>query len=100
MTSIALSNITTDDLLAELHRRDVATSDRIAYCVVTNPGGIDGMDRNDKGGVVKFASFNRKEAERKVDGWSHLEPRVITPEAIKNQALEKLDALERLVLGC
>ena len=74
-------------------------TDRIVYCVVTKPGGVDGMDRQDKGGIVKFASYVKSDAEKKVDGWSFLEARVIDPVQVAKEALAKLNALERLCLA-
>jgi hypothetical protein len=68
-------------------------ADRIVYCVVTKPGGVDGRDSQDKGGFVKYASYVKSDAEKKVDSWSSVEARVFDPDEIAKKALGKLDAL-------
>jgi hypothetical protein len=73
--------------------------DVIVYVVVTNPGGVDGRDPTDKGGVVRFASELKAEAEKKKNEWSKVEPRVINFDEAQAKALAKLDPLDRLVMG-
>lgn len=73
-------------------------ADIIVYCVVSKGGGIDGMDRSDKGGRIKSASFDKAEAEKACDAWSHVQARVVSPNAIAFAALGRLDAVERLCL--
>jgi hypothetical protein len=72
--------------------------DRIVYCVVTNAGGIDGLDRSDKGGHIKFASYVKSDAEAKADDWSHVEARVIDPEQVARDVRKKLNPVECLCL--
>ena len=75
--------------------------DRVLYAVVTQPGGLDGMDRSDKGGMVKFASFNRAEAMKHVNGWSRLNPRAVSTQElarIAKDARAKLTSIEALCL--
>lgn len=76
--------------------------DKIIYLVVSEPGGIDGRDFTDKGGRIKFASFDRSSAEAKLDAWHKLKLKAVSEEEldkIKNLAFEKLDKVEQLVLG-
>jgi len=72
--------------------------DVIVYMTVSNGGGMDGMDRSDKGGHIKFASFDRDEAEAadKKDHWAHLEARVVVPAEIARNVLAGLDPVKLL----
>jgi len=72
--------------------------DRIAYCLVTTGGGVDGRDHTDKGGHVRFATFEKGEAARKRDGWVRVEARVVVPAAVAAAAKGKLDPVEHLCL--
>jgi hypothetical protein len=76
-----------------------APADRIVYEVVTKPGGVDGRDPDDKGGVVRFAAFTRGAAEEAVDAWSEVRARVVDLKEARREALAKLSPLDRLVLG-
>mgnify|MGYP003582407657 CR=1 FL=1 len=75
-------------------------TDRIAYLLITQPGGVDGLDRDDKGGVIVAASFSKERIERRkgLDCRYRIEPRVVN-EDDKRKALAKLDKLDRLLLG-
>ncbi len=73
-------------------------SDVIVYCVVSKGGGMDGMDRSDKGGLIKSASFTEAEAREACDAWSDVLTLVVSPNAIAFAALDKLNAVERLCL--
>lgn len=75
------------------------TGDQIVYSVVTNSGGIDGMDRDDKGGVIKFASYDKAEAESQVDPWSTVKSCIVNVEERRKVALNALTAIEKLLLG-
>lgn len=80
---------------------DALLQDQIVYQVVTNGGGIDGMDRSDKGGQIKFASFDRTEAEKHVTPWDTLKLAAFSSKElldIKKKALKKLDGIDQLVL--
>jgi len=74
-------------------------SDRIVYKVVSKGGGVDGMDFSDKGGHTKYASFDRSDAEKHVDGWSELRVEVIEHyEKRSERLLKDLDPVDRLIL--
>ena len=38
--------------------------DKILYTVVTEPGGVDGMDHTDRGGIIVLATFDSNQANR------------------------------------
>jgi hypothetical protein len=73
-------------------------SDAILYKVVTIAGGVDGKSA-DKGGKTKFASFDRYEAEKKLDSWSELKLEVIENiEAAVARKMAALDPVDFLLL--
>lgn len=73
-------------------------TDKIVYLVVTKGGGIDGLDYNDKGGKVKYASYNKQETVAKVTPWDELKKEIIDDEEVYKAAIKKLDAIDKLVL--
>jgi hypothetical protein len=82
-------------------REEIEQTDQIVYQVVTKGGGIDGMDHTDKGGKVKFASFDREEAEKQVTAWDDLKLVAMSGKellALRKKVLAKLDGTEKLVL--
>jgi len=75
------------------------TDDTIVYVTIGNGGGIDGMDRSDKGGDIRYATFYRDIAEKKVDGWSHFgTPLVVVPADVARETLSRLNPAELLCL--
>ncbi len=72
------------------------TGDQIVYA---DPGGVDGRDPNDEGGVIRFASFDKAEATNKVDAWSKLHKLVVDVDEQREKALKKLTPLDLLALG-
>lgn len=74
----------------------VGADDQIVYCAVSQPGGVDGRDHSDKGGVIIRASASRESL--KIDAWTTLRTHVIKPAEIAENALSRLDPLERLCL--
>jgi hypothetical protein len=77
------------------------SKDQIVYQVVTKGGGMDGMDHTDKGGKIKFASFDRAEAEKQVTAWDELKLVAMSGQELldlKKKVLAKLDGVEKLVL--
>ena len=75
------------------------TTDKIVYIVRSNDGGIDGMSKEK--GSDKFASFDKREAEAKVDSWSTLRLEALSADqqnSIVRQAKEKLTPVELLLL--
>lgn len=72
--------------------------DQIVYFVVSKPGGVDGRDGSDQGGQVLYASFDKDIAQKHCNAWSRVEPRVIDLVQAKQEALKKLDPLDRLIL--
>jgi hypothetical protein len=75
-------------------------TDRIVYQVVSEPGGVDGRDHNDKGGTVIYATFEKDAATRRKGNDSRLriEPIVVDVEAVMKAAMAKLSLVDRLVL--
>jgi hypothetical protein len=73
------------------------TKDQIVYQVVAKGGGVDG-------GKIKFASFDRAEAEKQVTAWDDLNDLKLVAMtgkellALKKKVLAKLDGVEKLVL--
>lgn len=75
-------------------------SDRIVYLVVSEPGGVDGLDQTDKGGTVLLATY-QKEAALSCKGQDcrkRLEPTVVNVEEVRAEVMRKLTAIERLVV--
>lgn len=75
-------------------------TDRIMYLVISEPGGVDGLDNTDKGGAVVGAHFSKVDAERQKgnDSRLRLTPTVIDDEVVRAQAMAKLTLVERRVL--
>lgn len=75
--------------------------DRIVYKIVTKAGGVDGMDKNDKGGQITFASFDKAEAEKYIgnDTRYKLEKIVIDTDEVTKGAMNKLTKIEQLIVG-
>lgn len=60
--------------------------------------GIDGRDASDKGGKVLFASFDKRQAESQVTGWSYLKPEILEDYEQKvRKVLDNLDPVTRLL---
>lgn len=77
------------------------TKDQIVYQVVTKGGGVDGRDHTDKGGRIKFASFDRGEAEAQQTAWDDLKLVAIGHSewmVMRKKVLSKLDGFERLAI--
>jgi len=77
--------------------------DRIAYLLVTAPGGADGLDPNDKGGQIISASFDLTQIEQ-IARKNGNDPRVILEKRIVEDAdvraaLKLLDPLEKLLVA-
>lgn len=72
----------------------------IVYLVNHKPGGCDGLDRSDKGGLTAVF-WDRPAAEGfvKRDTRYKIVPTVIDVDEAQSKALDKLDALDKLVLG-
>ena len=75
-------------------------SDRIVYLVVSEPGGVDGLDHNDKGGKVLLATFQKPAALscKGQDSRKRIEPTVINVEEVRAEVMRKLTPIEHLVL--
>ncbi|QBJ04462.1 hypothetical protein HOV23_gp111 [Pseudomonas phage Lana] len=75
-------------------------TDRIVYQLITEPGGEDGRDHNDKGGTATYATFEKDAAIRKKGNDSRLriEPGVVDTDQVMKEAMAKLTLVERLVL--
>lgn len=74
--------------------------DRIGYILVSEAGGVDGLDNNDKGGKEIAAFYTEQEALGS-QKYPHakLEKRVLEIEKIREEALKKLTPTEILVLN-
>lgn len=74
--------------------------DRIAYLLIAEPGGVDGMDHTDKGGTVVAASFSKDRIEKRkgLDSRYRIESRVVGQDDLR-RAAAKLDKLDKLLLG-
>lgn len=72
----------------------------IVYLVNHKPGGCDGLDMSDKGGLTAVF-WDRPAAEGfvKRDTRYKIVPTVIDVDEAQNEAVGKLDALDKLVLG-
>jgi len=71
----------------------------IVYTLITNGGGIDGMDHTDKGGKMTHAFLTRGEAERCPNlPWCTINPIVADLRETAKNALAKLTPIERLAL--
>lgn len=71
--------------------------DIIVYTLVSRGGGIDGMDASDKPGRVTAAYATRLEAERDRNlPWSTIEPVVVDPDKVIEDAKKKLTPIEQL----
>ena len=75
-------------------------SDRIVYLVISEPGGVDGMDHNDKGGKVLLATFQKSAALscKGQDSRKRIEPTVINVEEVRAEVMRKLTPIETLVM--
>lgn len=73
-------------------------SDMIVYTVITEPGGVDGKDPTDKGGLMVRATFDKEQAQQHVGNDSRLKvvPVVVDPEEVLTDILAKLTPIERL----
>ncbi len=72
--------------------------DVIVYTLVTNAGGVDGRDHTDKGGVITLATLEKKEAEKKKNGWNTLVPTVVDLDELGKKVLKSLPPVERLAV--
>lgn len=75
-------------------------TDTIVYLAVTNGGGIDGLDRTDKGGRVMAAALSRDGLDPKwhVTGWYTITPVVEDLEKVALAAWRSLTPVQRLAL--
>ncbi len=74
--------------------------DRIVYVLISNGGGVDGMDRSDKGGAIMDASFNEEEVKKNPNlPWGTIKKRVYNMKEAKTKAMRKLNKVDKLVLG-
>lgn len=75
-------------------------TDRIVYQVISQPGGVDGLDHGDKGGLLVNASFDKQTMYGKYgkDCRFRIEATVIDMEKAKAHAMAKLDVIDRLAL--
>ena len=71
----------------------------IVYQLITNPGGVDGLDHTAKGGKVVRAHFSRASAlEDPGAPWCKIEPVMIDPAKVLKTATGKLSPIELLVI--
>jgi hypothetical protein len=77
--------------------------DKIAYLIVSEPGGVDGRDSADKGGHIHTATFDKTTAEalhKKLGpGWYRIDTKIVVGVAKSREtAIKKLSALDRLLI--
>jgi hypothetical protein len=72
--------------------------DMIVYVTVANPGGVDGRDAADKGGQIRFASFERSAAESRRNGWVTLDKVVVNPREVAARTLARFNPVVRLIV--
>jgi hypothetical protein len=74
--------------------------EQIVYVIESEPGGIDGKDPSDKGAMIA-AMWYRDEAEArfKNDKRYRIRPIIVDVDETCQNALKKLNAVERLCLG-
>ena len=74
--------------------------DRIAYVLVSKAGGADGRDSTAIGGKDVIAFFSEDEAKKSpLFNSCTLEKRVVEMDKAHKEAVAKLSATDRLVLG-
>ncbi len=74
-------------------------ADTIVYTTVSNGGGIDGMDRNDKGGNVTAAFLDKTSAIKNPNApWNTVVPIVVDLEELALKTLNGLDPVARLAI--
>ena len=75
-------------------------TDKIVYTLLTQGGGIDGRDHADKGGKVTAAFFDRDSAEKYGNRpWCDIVPIVVDEAKARREAMGKLNAVDKLILG-
>lgn len=71
----------------------------IVYQLITNPGGVDGVDHTAKGGSLLRAHFSRASALGDPSApWCKIEPVMIDPDKVLKTATDKLSPIELLVI--
>ena len=74
-------------------------ADTIVYTTLANGGGIDGMDRSDKGGNVTGAYLTKEEATKNPNApWNTVKPIVVDLDEVAEGALKKMDPVTRLAI--
>ena len=68
----------------------------VVYLRVSKPGGQDGGDFSDKGGIVTGAFVDETDAQCP---WSTVRPEAVDLDSVRKDAIAKLSPLERLALG-
>lgn len=75
-------------------------ADKIVYTLVNRPGGVDGRDASNKGGNIAGAFFSREEATKHgAAPWCDVVPIVVNEATARREAMAKLSAVDKLVLG-
>lgn len=73
--------------------------DTIVYTTVSKGGGIDGMDRSDKGGNITGAYLDKQKAIKNPNApWNTVCPIVVDLEDLAEKTLAKLDPVARLAV--
>ncbi len=73
---------------------------RIAYTLVSTPGGVDGLDHTSKGGKVVACFWSEQQADdSSMAPWADVVPVVVDTDEVRKGVLAKLTPVEKLVLG-
>lgn len=75
-------------------------TDIIVYKIISQPGGVDGLDFNNKGGTLVNALLSKHEATVRYgsDCRYLIEAEVLNLDFAKQRAMAKLDPIDRLAL--
>lgn len=73
---------------------------QIIYTLVTNGGGVDGLDHTDKGGkVVGVFGFESVAKASPRAPWCSVVPMMVDLDLVAKRAWEKLDPIERYAIS-
>lgn len=73
--------------------------DTIVYVTYSTGGGVDGLDRTDKGGQMTGAYLDKRDTEdHMIQTYNVVKPEVHDLDVVRKAVLRKLSPLERLAL--
>lgn len=75
-------------------------NDVIVYTLLSKGGGVDGRDHTDKAGKLMDAAYYRQTLEKSGNrAWGDIVPTVVNLKEARRKALDKLDPIDKLILG-